>query len=135
MFELYRQRIRHKSIFHISCQKRSLTPWCWLSGWWNALVLNLLAGISCKTFRGFSRSSHSLEGDVAPPGNRQLLPTIAMGSREKRENLPPVAWLPMASYERQNLESNWMERNTSLLYSVKNTRLVSGKLWKWWDIR
>jgi hypothetical protein len=53
-------------------------------------MLKRLLGISCKTSRGFSRRSQSLEGDVAPPGKRQLLPTIAIGSRGNGRVLFPV---------------------------------------------
>ena len=34
---------------------------------------------------------------MAPPGRRQLLPTIAMGSRAKGIELPSIAWLPMVT--------------------------------------
>lgn len=51
--------------------------------------------------RGFSRSSQSFEGEVAPPGKRQLLPTIAMGSRTKLRGWPSVIWRPMVKATKQ----------------------------------
>lgn len=44
------------------------------------LMLNRSAGTSCVKSTGSLSSSHSRDGLVTPPANRQLLPTIAIGS-------------------------------------------------------
>src|SRR4030081_3035754 len=43
-------------------------------------MLNRFSGILRVRSGGFTRSCHSLDGVVAPPAKRQLLPTMAMGS-------------------------------------------------------
>jgi hypothetical protein len=52
------------------------------SGWKNFFVLNRDDGISVSKSGGTRKISHSFDGDEAPPGKRQALPTRAIGSSE-----------------------------------------------------
>lgn len=57
-----------------------LTPWYDGLALWNGCLPKRLAGIFFTTSVGLTSKSHNLSGDEAPPGNRQLVPIIAIGS-------------------------------------------------------